>query len=193
MTRQLTPLAPGSKVVFETPYLMKLISPVNGQWVALPLASVHDDCVARPASCDGAVARFLDDVRRMLPAAIAARDKRQAHDNSLQAMTSDHPVATQVLPAATGQAASAIPADKDAFTSYYAAALAKALPQYRITVDGTLRVRIQVPGIGSHVDALDEPYKLCEDNKFHCGDGLSEWLTLDASEIIRQADAAEHR
>jgi hypothetical protein len=194
MARQAARYAPGDKIVFDTPYMMKIVSPVNRQWVELPLDSVRDECVARPAGCDEAVAEYVAGFDKMLPAAIAARDNRQAHDNSLQIVSTDNPVAKQLVPAAPpGAAVSPIPADKDAFTSYYADALTRALPEYRIAVDGTLRVNIQVPGLGSHVDRLDEVYKLCERDKFKCGDGLSEWLTLDVSEIIRQINAASRQ
>lgn len=184
VTRMVAPLVSNNPIRFDTPYMLKIVSPSTGQWVTLPIESVHDECTTEPDICDKLVAAYVEKLKGMLPGAIAARDKRGAHDNSVQRFSAEG--SQDVMSNIT-----TLPENKAAFTQVYADALAKALPGYTVRVADNLRVKVQPPGLGTHMDKLDDLYDLCSKDGFKCGDGFTTWLTLDVAEIIRQAGATQ--
>jgi hypothetical protein len=178
---QVTPYAQGSDITVDTPYVLRITSPVNKQWIEFPIARIHEVCLFDPKGCDANGAVYLRKVLSMLPSALEARDKRIEHDNSLEVLRYGSPSAVQALPP-TGPSPGSedIPTDKDAFTKYYADALSKALPTFEIAVTSQLQITVKPPGRVTQTDDIDSLYALCAHDKFQCGDGFATWLRLDA-------------
>jgi hypothetical protein len=187
---RIAPYAPGDEITFDMPMMMRILSPTNRQFLVIPLGAVHDRCLASPgAACDGAVAQFLDELVAALPAAIAARNARAPHDNSLEVMAPGDAAPRQIVPPSGATAgATPVPSDKDGFTGYYAQALTAGLPpSFAVTVSGPLRLRVRLPDGSSRDDDLSGVYGLCAKDEFRCGDGLTTYLTLDISGLLRAA------
>jgi hypothetical protein len=186
---RIAPYAPGDEITFDMPMMMRILSPTNRQFLVIPLGAVHDRCLASPGACDGAVAQFLDALRGALPAAIAARNARAPHDNSLEVMAPGDAAPRQIVPPSGATAgATPVPSGKDGFTAYYAQALAAGLPpSFAVTIAGPLRLGVRLPGGTSRDDDLSGVYGLCAKEEFRCGDGLTAYLTLDISGLLRAA------
>lgn len=185
--RRISPYVNSDPISFDTPYLMRVTSPMNHQWIEFPLTRVHDGCVENPTRCDDDVEIFLRKLVSMLPQAIAARDRRPQHDNSLEVMRYGGSDADEVLPPSSPVAGQEdIPSDKDDFTKYYAAALAKGLPDYGISVAATLRISIKPPVGAVEVDDIVGLYGLCSRDHFQCADGLATYLKLDLARRLKQ-------
>jgi hypothetical protein len=98
VTTYIQPHVPGDIITFDEPLVLKLTSPINMQWLAIPFQRVHDRCRTRPRDCDADVKTFLSKLVSDLPNARAVRDRRMPDDKSLQRL--DHGDATprEVVP-----------------------------------------------------------------------------------------------
>ncbi|HKX09623.1 MAG TPA: DUF1444 family protein [Stellaceae bacterium] len=95
-----------------------------------------------------------------------------------------------IVIASPGTVQAEIPTDPSGLTSYFALALAKALPEFEITVEGPLTLDATPPG---HADRkqqvrLNRIYDFCSRNPSGCERAAADFVT-NSSGMVREADA----